>query len=194
MNFDDEPEAAETYFSVADAKKLMSTPTATSGALNAYSLRMSHSRNRNTPPDTPAEPIDACSSYDFHIIYPRGGAWYAFFETPSIRPYPPQSFARGLEKLQLPHPVPPTDLAVKLTNDKMNDEQFDGADFLSDFPQTGYAVHRSSSLASPRKASSIQPTTTTFPSFTGQTWLLRAKPVRLFRSPSHHRLASTYQC
>ena len=38
LDFDDEPEVTERHISVADAKALMSTPTETIAALNAYSL------------------------------------------------------------------------------------------------------------------------------------------------------------
>ena len=145
MNLDDEPEVTERHISVADAKALMSTPTETIAALNAYSLQLSRLKTKNIQPYTPTESTVACSPYDFHITYPRDEAMYDFFcERPASRPSPRSHFARVMNRLQIPHPLPPTDLVAPFMNDELQHAQLDDAEFLSDFPPTEHAVHLSS--------------------------------------------------
>ena len=70
---------------------------------------------------------------------------YDFFcERPASRPSPHSHFARVMNRLQTPHPLPSTDLMAPFKTDELHHVQFDDAHFLSDLPRTEHAVQWSS--------------------------------------------------
>ena len=145
MDLNDEPEVTERHISVADAKTLMSRPTETIAALNAYSLLLSGLKTKHIQPYTPTESTVACSPYDFHITYPCDEALYEKQKgRPASRPSPHSQFARVTNRLQIPHPLPSTDLIAPFTNDELHHVYFVDAESLPDLPRAEHAVHRSS--------------------------------------------------